>query len=160
MIHGMPGTLAFIATLMIATAASADEHYLLGGYMEGTTLFGSPESKPSSAAAVLGVTSDDRLLGGRLEVELQVMDEWIGTGVGVRWDLGRGWHAGLGTGGGVLNADLDWQSDGLNFLLQGGIGRSWNGWRADLRLHHVSNASLRQPNSGTNGVLFLVGRTW
>lgn len=59
-------------------------------------------------------------------------------------------------GAGILGTDLDLrgQSDGFNFTVQGGAGLHFFvlprvAVTAEARLHHISNAGLRVPNSGT-----------
>ena len=156
----------WFAGMLLVASAQAEEVYVLGGHVQGTTAFGSDEAEPSSPVLVAGWASDRLGVWGdvRLEVEAQGMRHWQGVAVGLRWDLWDGWHVGAGTGVGALHADLDWQADGLNFLLQGEVGRRFwcrrACWRVDVRLHHISNARLRQPNTGTNGVLVLIGRSW
>ena len=70
-------------------------------------------------------------------------------------------------GAGLLGTDLDLneQSDGFNFSIQGGLGFHYflkPRWAvtAEWRLHHISNAGLRQPNSGINSSLFLLGTSF
>ncbi len=70
-------------------------------------------------------------------------------------------------GGGIVGTDLDLsgQSDGFNFSLQGGLGfhifvSPQVALTAEARLHHISNAGLRQPNDGINDCLFLVGASF
>ena len=144
------------------TQAEAGEWHSQSGLVYGTTAFGSEEREPDSLAMVMGYASDPMPVwsGVRLDLELQLMRHWQGVAVGARWDLGPHWLVLASTGAGNLSANLDWQSDGFNFLLQAGVGYRWGQWRTDVRFHHISNAQLRQPNTGTNGVLFLIGRTW
>lgn len=156
--------LALMFLLLFSLEAKGEEAgtwYAMAGSTTGQEWLGSKQAEPSSAVAVLGWDSgrfwNDRV---RLELEGQATNYWIGLATGVRVDLGRGFHAVLGTGAGVLDADLDWQSDGFNFLLQGGVGMEWRRLRVDVRLHHISNARLRQPNSGTNAVMVLLGGRW
>ena len=147
--------------LGLALPVQADEQYTMVGYVRGAEIFQSPEPKPSSPVFVSGVTTDEEVfLGGKLEIELQLMKHWQGVATGLHWDLGNDWFVIAGSGVGHLNADLDFQDDGFNFILQGGVGRKIGDWRMDLRIHHISNARLREPNTGTNGVLLLFGRTW
>ena len=152
--------IAGILVFLLAYNVQAGERYALAGYVAGQDLLGSDEAKPSSPALVVGTASDQLWGRARMEVEAQVTRHWQGLAVGLRLDVLDRWHLMAGTGAGVLDADLDWQSDGLNFLLQGGVGFHVRDWRVDLRLHHISNARLRSPNRGTNGVLVLVGRRW
>jgi len=70
-------------------------------------------------------------------------------------------------GGGIVGTDLDLkgQSDGFNFSLQGGLGLHFFlsprlALTAEARLHHISNAGLRQPNDGINDILFLAGASF
>ena len=70
-------------------------------------------------------------------------------------------------GGGMLGTDLDLngQSDGFNFSVQGGVGTHYFvlphvAITAEWRLYHISNAGLRQPNSGINDSLFLLGASF
>lgn len=67
-------------------------------------------------------------------------------------------------GAGIVGTDLDLkgQSDGFNFSLQPGLGFHFFilprvAVTAEARFHHISNAGLRQPNSGINDCLFLLG---
>ena len=152
--------IAGILVFLLAYNVQAGERYALAGYIAGQEILGSDEAKPSSPALVVGTASDQLWGRARMEVEAQVTRHWQGLAVGLRLDVLDRWHLMAGTGAGVLDADLDWQSDGLNFLLQGGVGLHIQDWRVDLRLHHISNARLRSPNRGTNGVLVLVGRRW
>jgi opacity protein-like surface antigen len=73
----------------------------------------------------------------------------------------------LEAGAGILGTDLDLhgQSDGFNFSVQGGLGFYYflqPRWAvtAEWRLYHISNAGLRQPNSGINSSLFLLGTSF
>ena len=61
--------------------------------------------------------------------------------------------------------DLDQQDDGLNFTPQAGLGIRYElsertefivGWR----FHHISNAGLRDPNTGLDSSLFLLGMSY
>jgi hypothetical protein len=70
----------------------------------------------------------------------------------------------LEAGAGIVGTDLDLkeQADGFNFSLQPGLGFHFFvlphvAVTAEARLHHISNAGLRQPNSGINDCLFLLG---
>lgn len=61
-----------------------------------------------------------------------------------------------------LEFDLHSQADGISFTPQAGVGfHYWTSRRTALtgewRLHHISNADLRDPNDGINDSLFLVG---
>jgi hypothetical protein len=70
-------------------------------------------------------------------------------------------------GAGVLGTDLDLkeQADGFNFSLQAGLGFHFFvlprvAITAESRFHHISNAGLRNPNSGINDCLFLIGTSF
>jgi len=70
-------------------------------------------------------------------------------------------------GAGLVGTDLDLkdQADGFNFSLQGGLGFHFFvqprlALTAEARLHHISNANLRQPNSGIDDCLFLLGASF
>ena len=70
-------------------------------------------------------------------------------------------------GAGVVGTDFDLkgQSDGFNFSLQGGLGFHFFvlpqvALTAESRFHHISNAGLRQPNSGINDCVFLIGTSF
>jgi hypothetical protein len=68
----------------------------------------------------------------------------------------------LGAGLVDLEFDLDHQADGINFTPQGGVGLHVRASRrtaltAEWRLHHISNADLREDNDGINDGLFLIG---
>lgn len=71
----------------------------------------------------------------------------------------------MGTGIGYLDYDLDDQEDGLNFVLQTGVGvavpikRHW-GLTGEYRFHHISNANTHDPNAGINSGVFIVGTTF
>jgi len=73
----------------------------------------------------------------------------------------------LEAGAGLLGTDFDLkgQSDGFNFSVQGGLGLHFFllprlAVTAEARLHHISNAGLRQPNNGINDCLFLLGASF
>jgi|SRR5271157_1034773 len=70
-------------------------------------------------------------------------------------------------GAGIVGTDLDLkeQSDGFNFSVQGGVGAHYFvlphvAVTAEWRFHHISNAGLRNPNSGINDSLFLLGASF
>jgi hypothetical protein len=68
----------------------------------------------------------------------------------------------LGAGLVDLEFDLAHQADGINFTPQGGVGIHYRASRrtaftAEWRLHHISNADLREDNDGINGGLLLIG---
>ena len=67
-------------------------------------------------------------------------------------------------GGGVsaIDFDLRRQSDGFNFTVQAGIGAHYFltdrlSLMGQWRYHHISNADIRQPNTGINNSLFILG---
>jgi len=71
----------------------------------------------------------------------------------------------LGAGLVDLEFDLEHQADGINFTPQGGVGLHVRASRrtsltAEWRLHHISNADLRQDNDGINDGLFLIGASY
>jgi lipid A 3-O-deacylase len=72
-------------------------------------------------------------------------------------------HAGVGFI--ALNADLSRQSDGLNFILQSGLGLHYfisqsTALTGEWRFHHISNASIHDRNAGINSSLFMLGLTF
>jgi hypothetical protein len=147
--------------IFFAQPAKSEEVYTMFGHVENlVNLIGPTEIEPSTVAGVVTVDSEPVWNSFRVELEGQFMKHWQGLAVGTRFDLGPNLHLLIGSGAGYLDADLDYQRDGFNFLLQGGVGCRLGDWRADLRFHHISNAQLRQPNSGLNEVLILVGRKW
>ncbi len=117
----------------------------------------------------------ERWLAGRLDlvVEPQLAinfapETGVGGGVsgGVRYRLraDRTWSPYLIAlfGVGAIDYDLESQSDGFQFWLQGGLGlrRALTGDRAltaDVRLYHISNAQLREPNDGIDAIAFTLG---
>jgi lipid A 3-O-deacylase len=69
-------------------------------------------------------------------------------------------HAGIGFI--ALDADLGRQSDGLNFILQSGVGLHYftsqsTALTGEWRFHHISNASIHDRNAGINSSLFMLG---
>ena len=65
----------------------------------------------------------------------------------------------------ALDADLARQSDGLNFILQSGLGLHYfmsqsTALTGEWRFHHVSNASIHDKNAGINSSLFMLGLTF
>jgi hypothetical protein len=71
-------------------------------------------------------------------------------------------HAGVGFI--ALDADLPRQSDGLNFILQSGVGLHYfisqsTALTGEWRFHHISNASIHERNAGINSSLFMLGLT-
>ncbi len=67
-----------------------------------------------------------------------------------------------GVGVVFVDFDLDKQADGLNFASQAGLGvRYVLSERSELilgwRFNHISNAGLRDPNTGLDSSLFLLG---
>ena len=72
-------------------------------------------------------------------------------------------HAGIGFI--ALDADLPRQSDGLNFILQSGVGLHYfisqgSALTGEWRFHHISNASIHDRNAGINSSLFMLGLTF
>ena len=72
-------------------------------------------------------------------------------------------HAGVGFI--ALDADLARQSDGLNFILQSGVGLHYflsqsTALTGEWRFHHISNANIHDRNAGINSSLFLLGLTF
>jgi lipid A 3-O-deacylase len=64
----------------------------------------------------------------------------------------------------ALDADLARQSDGLNFILQSGLGLHYfitqrTALTGEWRFHHISNASIHDRNAGINSSLFMLGIT-
>jgi hypothetical protein len=64
----------------------------------------------------------------------------------------------------ALDADLPRQSDGLNFILQSGVGLHYfvtqsTALTGEWRFHHISNASIHDRNAGINSSLFMLGLT-
>jgi hypothetical protein len=64
-----------------------------------------------------------------------------------------------------LDADLARQSDGLNFILQSGVGLHYfisqrTALTGEWRFHHISNASIHDKNAGINSSLFMLGVTF
>ncbi len=69
-----------------------------------------------------------------------------------------------GVGVTYLEFDLDGQSDGISFNPQGGFGLHYftssdSALSLSWRLHHISNAGIRDPNRGINSSMFLIGIT-
>ena len=69
--------------------------------------------------------------------------------------------------GGIGGIYTEWKVDGqgshLNFNPQLGIGTEFSVGPADiylaaLRLHHISNAGLKEDNRGVNSIAFVIGR--
>jgi lipid A 3-O-deacylase len=65
----------------------------------------------------------------------------------------------------ALDADLARQSDGLNFILQSGLGLHYfisqqTALTGEWRFHHISNASIHDKNAGINSSLFMLGVTF
>jgi lipid A 3-O-deacylase len=72
-------------------------------------------------------------------------------------------HAGIGFI--ALDADLPRQSDGLNFILQSGVGLHYfvsqsTALTGEWRFHHISNASIHDRNAGINSSLLMLGLTF
>ncbi len=117
----------------------------------------------------------NRWIAGRLDLVLEpelainfAPDPGVGGGVtgGLRYRLRarETWSpyviALIGFGG--IDYGLESQADGFQFWLQGGFGvrRALEGAHAltaDVRLYHISNAQLRQPNDGIDVVAFTLG---
>jgi lipid A 3-O-deacylase len=73
----------------------------------------------------------------------------------------------LQAGAGViaLDADLERQADGLNFILQSGLGLHFfisqsTALTGEWRFHHISNAGIHNRNAGINSSLFMLGVTF
>jgi lipid A 3-O-deacylase len=73
----------------------------------------------------------------------------------------------LQAGAGViaLDADLRRQADGLNFILQSGLGlhiflSPSTAVTGEWRFHHISNAGIHDRNAGINSSLFMLGLTF
>jgi lipid A 3-O-deacylase len=71
----------------------------------------------------------------------------------------------VGVGFIALDADLARQSDGLNFILQSGLGLHYfitqrTALTGEWRFHHISNASIHDRNAGINSSLFMLGITF
>jgi lipid A 3-O-deacylase len=65
----------------------------------------------------------------------------------------------------ALDADLRRQADGLNFILQSGLGLHYfisqrTALTGEWRFHHISNASIHDRNAGINSSLFMLGVTF
>ena len=65
----------------------------------------------------------------------------------------------------ALDADLARQSDGLNFILQSGVGLHYfitqqTALTGEWRFHHISNASIHDKNAGINSSVFMLGVTF
>jgi len=69
--------------------------------------------------------------------------------------------------GGIGGIYTEWKVDGqgshLNFNPQLGIGTEFSvgtdaTYLAALRLHHISNAGLKEDNRGANSIVFVIGR--
>ena len=73
----------------------------------------------------------------------------------------------LSVGAGMVDLDFNLQSqrDGLNFLVQGGLGtyifltKSY-ALNAEWRYQHISNLNLRLPNKGIDASVFFIGSTF
>jgi lipid A 3-O-deacylase len=73
----------------------------------------------------------------------------------------------LQAGAGViaLDADLERQADGLNFIVQSGLGLHFfvsqsTALTGEWRFHHISNAGIHNRNAGINSSLFMLGVTF
>ena len=65
----------------------------------------------------------------------------------------------------ALDADLARQSDGLNFILQSGVGLHYfiseqTALTGEWRFHHISNARIHDKIAGINSSLFMLGVTF
>ncbi len=72
-------------------------------------------------------------------------------------------HAGVGFI--ALDADLARQADGLNFIVQSGVGLHYfisqrTALTGEWRFHHISNAGIHGKNAGINSSLFMLGLTF
>ena len=72
-------------------------------------------------------------------------------------------HAGVGFI--ALDADLGRQADGLNFIVQSGLGLHYfisqrTALTGEWRFHHISNANVHDRNAGINSSLFMLGVTF
>lgn len=73
----------------------------------------------------------------------------------------------LQAGAGViaLDADLRQQADGVNFILQSGLGLHYfiserTALTGEWRFHHISNANIHDRNAGINSSLVMFGFTF
>jgi hypothetical protein len=71
----------------------------------------------------------------------------------------------VGVGFIALDADLARQSDGLNFIVQSGLGLHYfitqrTALTGEWRFHHISNASIHDRNAGINSSLVMLGLTF
>lgn len=71
----------------------------------------------------------------------------------------------VGAGVIALHADLERQADGLNFILQSGLGLHFfvsqsTALTGEWRFHHISNAGIHNRNAGINSSLFMLGITF
>jgi lipid A 3-O-deacylase len=73
----------------------------------------------------------------------------------------------LQAGAGViaLDADLRQQADGVNFILQSGVGLHYfisqhTALTGEWRFHHISNANIHDRNAGINSSLVMLGVTF
>jgi lipid A 3-O-deacylase len=71
----------------------------------------------------------------------------------------------VGAGVIALDADLARQADGLNFIVQSGLGLHFfvsqsTALTGEWRFHHISNAGIHNRNAGINSSLFMLGVTF
>lgn len=71
----------------------------------------------------------------------------------------------VGVGFIALDADLARQSDGLNFIVQSGLGLHYfitqrTALTGEWRFHHISNANIHDRNAGINSSLVMLGVTF
>jgi hypothetical protein len=161
---------------------------LRGGYAVGFPLVADADDDsarvrlgafaPRWATGISELRGRGRWYEGRFEAGLEAQllratrpHDGVGGGLvaDLRFDFLRGERVApfLAFGAGVssIDFDLDDQSDGFNFLLQGGAGAHVfvtprAALTAELRWHHISNAGLGDSNHGVNSALFLVGPTF
>lgn len=189
----MSRIVALLATLLLPAASTGEEHWFhnqrLGvesGYAFGFGAVGSggtPQEDIELVPLLLtwSVSSTpllrDSWMKGRVELQLegQLLFErrpLSGLGGGAAFDLRYNllhWErvvSFIGGGLGMVGTDFRVrQSDGFNFVVQGGAGLHWRlGERLALTLqyrwHHISNADSRQPNNGVNTHMALIGPSW
>ncbi len=71
-------------------------------------------------------------------------------------------YAEVGVGAGYLESNLSRQADGAVFYPQGAVGVNYfisENWALSLsyRYHHISNRGIKQPNTGINTNVSLIG---
>jgi hypothetical protein len=85
--------------------------------------------------------------------------------LGARFYAGRGAilpYVSIGTGFGWTDLEINELTRRFNFLVQGSLGlrralSSGEAWSFEARISHISNGGTREPNTGHNAVVFLVG---